>query len=213
MQPLFTFFLFFLLYYSNEDNQCQDDLVCEIEVTTTPEKRSITFIGTCVDDTGCLVGGTLVIMADGSTKEIQDIKALDVLKGVDGSEQHVLLSYSKQLLSERLIGFNGGIPFATPDHPFLIPGNPNHIQVGDLGLALENWPSSYASSLTQAQVGNPIYQYNPSSGNFESVPITSVDEISAPRETLVYALITISASAMSYSGIIISHENNYLIFN
>ena len=67
----------------------------------------------------CFVAGTLITMADGSLKRIEDVVIGDQVIGKDGAINTVQ-EYIRPLLGDRtLVGFNGGAPFITNDHPVL----------------------------------------------------------------------------------------------
>ena len=66
----------------------------------------------------CFVAGTLMTMADGSTKKVEDIKIGDKLKG-SGDFINTVEEYQPRKAGERrLISINGSDFFATEDHPF-----------------------------------------------------------------------------------------------
>jgi hypothetical protein len=67
----------------------------------------------------CFVAGTLITMADGSLKRIEDVVIGDQVIGKDGAINTVQ-EYIRPLLGDRtLVGFNSGAPFITNDHPVL----------------------------------------------------------------------------------------------
>jgi hypothetical protein len=67
----------------------------------------------------CFVAGTLITMADGSHKRIEDVVIGDQVIGRDGAINTVQ-EYIRPPLGDRtLVGFNGGAPFITNDHPVL----------------------------------------------------------------------------------------------
>lgn len=65
----------------------------------------------------CFIADTLVTMADGSKKDIQDVKIGDVLKG-EKSNNRVLGLHQPKLNEKKLYSFNGGRYFVTAEHPF-----------------------------------------------------------------------------------------------
>ena len=66
---------------------------------------------------GCFIAGTKITLADGSVKNVEDVKVGDKLIGKDNSINQVL-EYVRPLLGDRtLISLNGGTPFMTNDHP------------------------------------------------------------------------------------------------
>jgi hypothetical protein len=65
----------------------------------------------------CFIAGTQVTMADGTTKNIEDIKIGEKLIGKD-NQINTVLSFVRPVLGERtLISINGSKPFITNDHP------------------------------------------------------------------------------------------------
>jgi hypothetical protein len=65
----------------------------------------------------CFVAGTLVTMADGSKKKIEDVELGEELLGQDGIINTVLEFDHPPLDGRDLIAFNGGKPLMTPEHP------------------------------------------------------------------------------------------------
>jgi Hom_end-associated Hint len=74
----------------------------------------------CLDSTngGCFIADTTVLMADGSSQSIQDIKVGDKLKAVDGT--NTVLSLIRPTLGHQdIYAINGQEAFFTANHPFL----------------------------------------------------------------------------------------------
>jgi hypothetical protein len=65
----------------------------------------------------CFIADTKVAMADGTEKNIQDVKLGDVLKGELGNNK-VIGFHRPELGNEKLYSFNGGRHFVTAEHPF-----------------------------------------------------------------------------------------------
>ncbi len=65
----------------------------------------------------CFIADTLVTLANGTKKNIQDIKIGDVLKG-ETSNNTVLAFHRPKLEGGALYSFNGGKHFVTAEHPF-----------------------------------------------------------------------------------------------
>ena len=65
----------------------------------------------------CFIAGTKITMADGSTKNIEDVEIGDKLIGKDKSINNVLAFVRPQLGNRTLISLNGSVPFMTNDHP------------------------------------------------------------------------------------------------
>ena len=73
------------------------------------------------DPTGgstCFVAGTVVLMADGSVKNIEDVLIGDILLGENGSHNKVLDFDRVPLAGRQLYSINGGRQFVTGDHQF-----------------------------------------------------------------------------------------------
>ena len=69
------------------------------------------------DDGSCFVKGTIVRLADGSDKKIEDVQIGDVLLGKDGAH-NVVLEFDHPMLAGRdLVGINEAGPLMTPEHP------------------------------------------------------------------------------------------------
>ena len=71
-----------------------------------------------VGEMGCFIADTLVTLADGTTKDIQDVKIGDKLKAVDGVNTVVSLLRPK-LGKQSVYAINNKDSFFTANHPFL----------------------------------------------------------------------------------------------
>ena len=69
--------------------------------------------------TGCFVAGTLITMADGTSKPIELIAAGDDVLGRHGKASRVLGVLRPVLGDRPLYALNGGAAFVTASHPFL----------------------------------------------------------------------------------------------
>ena len=92
-------------------------------VSRPPDRRALPppppVVYDSVRQTGCFLAGTQITMADGTTKSIENIAIGDQVIGRDGAINTVQ-EYIRPLLGDRtLVGFNGGLPFVTNDHPVL----------------------------------------------------------------------------------------------
>jgi len=67
----------------------------------------------------CFVQGTLVLMAEGSTKAIEKVVVGDLVAGKDGKANKVEATHIKNPDIPFLYGFNGHKPFVTAYHPFM----------------------------------------------------------------------------------------------
>ena len=70
-------------------------------------------------DGDCFVAGTVVTLADGTEKAIEDILIGDVLLGRNSSHNRVLRYNRPMLNGKKLYSFNGTAPFVTAEHPFM----------------------------------------------------------------------------------------------
>ena len=105
-----------------------------------------------VRDCCCFVAGTLITMADGSTKAIEDVDLGEIVLGKDGSHNTVL-EFLRPTLGETgatLIAFNSGKPFMASDHPVFVKGQ------GWKSFDPEMTYSKYSMTVDQYQVGDVI---------------------------------------------------------
>ncbi len=66
----------------------------------------------------CFVPGTKVAMADGGERNIEDIRAGDRVRGVDGAVNTVTGIERPRLAGRLVYAINGGPAFVTAEHPF-----------------------------------------------------------------------------------------------
>lgn len=100
----------------------------------------------------CFVAGTLITMADGSTKAIEDVGLGETIVGKDGAHNTVL-GFLRPTLGETgatLMAFNGGRPFMASDHPVWVRGH------GWCSWDPEMTYSKYAMTVGRYQVGDVI---------------------------------------------------------
>ena len=67
----------------------------------------------------CFRAGTMVEMADGSQKKIEDVELGEYLRGVSGAENKVIKLQRPPLAGRHLWSFNDQDPWFTWEHPFL----------------------------------------------------------------------------------------------
>jgi hypothetical protein len=126
-------------------------------VSRVPDRRALppppkpivydTFRNCC-----CFVAGTPIIMADGSTKNIEDVELGEVIVGKDGAHNTVL-EFLRPTLGETgatLMAFNGGKPFMASDHPVFVKGQ------GWKSFDPAMTYSKYSMTVGQYQVGDVI---------------------------------------------------------
>ena len=68
---------------------------------------------------GCFVAGIAVLMVDGTSKAIEDVKVGDRLLGADGAVNEVLELKRPTLGDRKLHSINGSAGFVTDSHPFM----------------------------------------------------------------------------------------------
>lgn len=88
------------------DRTCNGTLISRTCTTTTP-------------DTTCFTAGTMVSMADGTEKAIEDVEIGDVVLAHDGSHNNVIGFERPVLGSRSLVSINGGEHFVTFEHPIM----------------------------------------------------------------------------------------------
>lgn len=108
---------------SNVPEGLGTDKTTEINVGADPIEVDDDDVADADDDSdtsdSCFVAGTIVTLADGTEKAIEDILIGEVLLGRDGSHNTVL-SYDRPMLNDKkLYSFNGTAPFVTAEHPFM----------------------------------------------------------------------------------------------
>lgn len=81
--------------------------------------RDFLFPAAIAQEVSCFVPGTLVLMADGSQRPIEDVVPGDRVLGRRGRVNRVVGCERTRLGSRRLYGFNGTRPFVTAEHPLL----------------------------------------------------------------------------------------------
>ena len=69
-------------------------------------------------DSSCFIAGTTVLMADGSSKPIEQIRAGDRVMGIDGRINRVIGIERVALGVRKLYAFDDSPPFVTAEHPF-----------------------------------------------------------------------------------------------
>lgn len=74
------------------------------------------------DGPSCFTAGTRVLMADGSTRPVEQIRVGDRVRGQDGAVNTVIGVERPRLGRRLLYAINGGRAFVTAEHPFLTPG-------------------------------------------------------------------------------------------
>ena len=91
-------------------------VTCKDVVANTGTTVSNGTTGTSTGGGGCFISDTTVVLADGSQKNIQDVKVGDILKGETTNNKVTGLNRPK--LDGKLYSINGGRYFVTDEHPF-----------------------------------------------------------------------------------------------
>ena len=89
--------------------------------------------------TSCFTADTLVELANGTTKNIQDVKVGDILKGEKTNNK--VLGLHRPDLNGKLYSFNGGRYFVTEEHPFKTTDgwksiNPEKTKLENIGITV-----------------------------------------------------------------------------
>jgi hypothetical protein len=123
----------------------------------------------------CFTSDTVITLADGTKKNIQDVKFGDVLKGEKTNNK--VLGFHQPKLNGKLYSFNGGRYFVTEEHPFkTIDGwksiNPDKTKKENIGIMV-----------TELKVGDTLIADN------GLVKIKTINSKSASSDTSLYNFI------------------------
>ena len=66
----------------------------------------------------CLAAGTRILLADGTTKTVENLQVGDILLSSNGAKNKVLDIGAMPKQDRKIYAFNGGDYFVTADHPF-----------------------------------------------------------------------------------------------
>lgn len=120
----------------------------------------------------CFIADTKVDLADGTQKNIQDVKIGDVLKGE--TTNNTVVGFHRPILDGKLYSFNGGRYFVTEEHPFKTTDGWKSINPAK--TALEN----IGITVTQLKVGDTLLT------DEGSVKLNSIDGKYMPETTPLY---------------------------
>lgn len=126
----------------------------------------------------CFVPGTMVALADGTTKAIENIIIGDVVIGQDGQHNTVKSLVRVRLGTRKLLSFNGGNPFITDDHPVLVNGAWSSFNPAGTKARYSVFTDA---AINKLQVGDYI-----TTGIGESFLIDDIKEHAADVETYLY---------------------------
>lgn len=102
----------------------------------------------------CFTAGTKVLMADGTEKDIEEVKIGDKVRG-ENDAVNTVLGYDQPMLGDRkLYSFNGGPYFVTSEHPFRTTDGWKSISVS--ALEAENPQLAADLDVTSLEVGDEI---------------------------------------------------------
>ena len=122
----------------------------------------------------CFVAGTLVRMADGSAKPIEDIAINDRVLGMDGVVNEVVALKPSILGDKKLYALNDRDAFVTDSHPLMTTGGWKAVDPTDSARVLPEL------NIGRLELGDQLVGLD---GN---VDVTSINEIAADAGTKVY---------------------------
>ena len=129
--------------------------------------------------TCCFIAGTKITMADGSTKNIEDVQLGDKLVGKDESINTVLDFIRPKLGNRTLISINRSVPFMTNDHPVYMKDGTwksfNPEATKNKYIALSTW------EIGKLEVGDVIETYNGA-----GLEVQTISEHSGDADLQVY---------------------------
>jgi hypothetical protein len=172
-------------------------------VSRPPDRRALPppppVVYDSIRQTGCFIAGTQITMADSSTKSIENIAIGDQVIGRDGAINTVQ-EYIRPLLGDRtLVGFNGGLPFITNDHPVLTTDG-TWRSVNPSGTA-----SKYAAANLNAEqlsVGDTI-----ATGDRIGFEILSIEEHADSADLQVYNFSLDGNNTYIANGLVVHNKN------
>jgi len=131
----------------------------------------------------CFIAGTTVLLEDGNTKAIEDVKVGEILLARKGSNKVIEFDHTT-LRNRELYSFNGGEYFVTSEHPFLTESGYKSIDVE--ALAREN--PVFAKHVTKMAIGDRIQLADKDGGNTvgEYALIEKIDSKDFDPETPLY---------------------------
>jgi hypothetical protein len=121
-------------------------------VIKTPDSRVTPRLNPPAPQCCCFVAGTQILMADGSTKNIEDVALGEIVVGKDGV-RNTVLKFLRPKLGETgatLMAFNNGKPFMASDHPVYVRGQ------GWKSFDPAMTYSKYSMTVGQYQVGDVV---------------------------------------------------------
>ena len=135
-------------FESQADDWARVSRVADRRALPPPPPKVYDTVRTCC----CFVAGTLITMADGSTKSIEDVDLGEIVLGKDGAHNTVL-EFLRPTLGETgatMMAFNDSTPFMTSDHPVWIKDQ------GWCSFDPEMTYNKYKMTVGRYQIGNII---------------------------------------------------------
>ncbi|KAJ8313357.1 hypothetical protein KUTeg_009143 [Tegillarca granosa] len=173
------------------------------DVSTFKEPDNITFH--CPNPFGCFINRTLVLMKDGSQKEIESISENEHIIGMDSVIGTVSSEKVSNFTQGQLVvfGFNNEEPFFTASHPFMT--DQGWMALNPFEARKENnWLD--VGQLKEGQYVKKIEEFDKTSGSirYQRIKIESIQSKTYPAGTPIYGL-HLREGPRSY------HANGYLV--
>ncbi|KAJ8313358.1 hypothetical protein KUTeg_009144 [Tegillarca granosa] len=173
------------------------------DVSTFKEPDNITFH--CPNPFGCFLNRTLVLMKDGSQKEIESISENENIIGMDSVIGTVSSEKVSNFTQGQLVvfGFNNEEPFFTASHPFMT--DQGWMALNPFEARKENnWLD--VGQLKEGQYVKKIEEFDKTTGSirYQRIKIESIQSKTYPAGTPIYGL-HLREGPRSY------HANGYLV--
>lgn len=142
----------------------------------------------------CFIADTMVTLANGTQKAIQDVQIGDVLKG-DVTNNTVLAFHQPLLGNDKLYSFNGGEYFVTAEHPF---------------LTTKGWKSIDPSKTKKENIGitvTPLHIGDTLVTDKGLVKLTTIDSKNAAKTTQLYNFILDGDHTYYADGYLVHNKN------
>ena len=160
-----------------------------------PDPRDIDFR----DRASCFVEGTLIAMADGSIKKIEDVKIGEKVIGQDG-QINTVLDYDHPMLDGReLIGINGLGEFMTPEHPVMTKEGWKAYRIED---TIKAYPHLEDLMVGNLQVGDQLLMIN---GQY--LTVESLERYENNPEQRVYNFILDGNNTYHANGVLVHNRD------
>jgi hypothetical protein len=146
---------------------------------------------------GCFIKDTMVSLADGTQKPIQDIAIGDVLKGE--KTNNTVTGFDRPLLGDKetLYSFNGGEYFVSEDHPFMTTDGWKAINPELAGLKHQ-----LGFNIGKLQEGDTLV------GDDSNIVLSSIDSKHADKDTQLYNFILTGDHTYYADGYLVHNKND-----